>query len=166
MEYIYIGKIVNTHGIKGELRLLSDFKYKDKVFIKNNKIYIGRKKEPETIASYRHHKNFEMITLVGYTNINEVLKYKGLSAFILRSDLKLTKDEYLDEDLIGLQAYSNNLLIGEVIDIRNSGGTNRLLIIKSINGIKDIYIPFQKEFIKDIDFTKKTIQLELLKGMI
>ena len=35
MKYINIGKIVNTHGIKGELRLLSDFKYKDKARKKN-----------------------------------------------------------------------------------------------------------------------------------
>ena len=32
MDYIYIGKIVNTHGIKGEVRILSDFKYKDRIF--------------------------------------------------------------------------------------------------------------------------------------
>lgn len=166
MEYIYIGKIVNTHGIKGELRLLSDFKYKERVFIKDTQIYIGRKKEPEKIASYRHHKNFEMITLTGYSNINEVLKYKGLSVFVLKEDLNLSKDEYLNEDLIGLQAYNNGLLIGEVIDIINSGGTNNLLIIKPTGKTKDIYIPFQKEFVKEIDFTKKTIQLELLKGMI
>ena len=48
-EYVYIGKIVNTHGIKGELRLLSDFKYKDRVFLENRKIYIGEDKIEETI---------------------------------------------------------------------------------------------------------------------
>ena len=73
-EYIYIGKIVNTHGIKGELRLLSNFKYKNKVFLQNRKIYIGEEKKEEMIKSYRHHKIFEMITLYGYDSINEVLK--------------------------------------------------------------------------------------------
>ena len=51
-EYIYIGKIVNTHGIKGELRLLSDFKYKDKVFLENRKIYISEDYICETINTY------------------------------------------------------------------------------------------------------------------
>ena len=37
MDKVYIGKVVNTHGIKGELRILSDFPYKDKVFKINNK---------------------------------------------------------------------------------------------------------------------------------
>ena len=40
-DLVYIGKIVNTHGIKGELRLLSDFKYKDRVFLQGRRIYIG-----------------------------------------------------------------------------------------------------------------------------
>ena len=44
-EYIYIGKIVNTHGIKGEIRILSDFEKKDSVFVVGMPIYIGRKKE-------------------------------------------------------------------------------------------------------------------------
>ena len=44
MKYIYIGKIVNTHGIKGEVRLLSNFKFKDKVFKKGMTIYIGKDK--------------------------------------------------------------------------------------------------------------------------
>ena len=51
MEYIYVGKIVNTHGIKGELRLLSKFPYKDKVFINNMTIYID-KKDKEIINTY------------------------------------------------------------------------------------------------------------------
>ena len=76
MEYIYIGKIVNTHCIKGELRLLSDFEKKDRVFKSGINIFIGKEKQSETIKTYRHHKQFEMITLEGYTNINEVLKYK------------------------------------------------------------------------------------------
>ena len=101
MKYIRIGKIVNTHGIKGELRLLSSFKYKDRVFKKDMKLYIGNNKEMVIIDSYRKHKNFDMITLRGYDNINQVLKYKGCFAFINRDDLVLKSDEYLDEDIMG-----------------------------------------------------------------
>ena len=73
-EYIYVGKIVNTHGIKGEIRILSDFDKKNKVFIPGMIIYIGRKKEKKVIRTYRHHKNFEMITMNGYSDINEVFR--------------------------------------------------------------------------------------------
>ena len=44
MDYINIGKIVNTHGIKGELRILSDFKFKDRVFVTGFNFYIGKEK--------------------------------------------------------------------------------------------------------------------------
>ena len=43
MDNIYIGKIVSTHGIKGELRIISDFEYKDKVFVVGNKLIINDK---------------------------------------------------------------------------------------------------------------------------
>ena len=63
MELIKIGKIVNTHGIKGELRILSKFPYKEKIFIKNMKLYID-KKDIETINTYRKHKNFDIVMAV------------------------------------------------------------------------------------------------------
>ena len=76
MKYVLIGKLVNTHGLKGEVRILSSFDHKDKVFIPGMTIYIGRKKEKEEIVTYRHHKYFEMITMKGYSDIDEVLRYK------------------------------------------------------------------------------------------
>ena len=100
MELIKIGKIVNTHGIKGELRLLSKFPYKDKVFIKGMNIYIDRNVK-EVISTYRRHKNFDMITMEGYSNINEVLKFKGKFVYVNKDDIKLDNN-YLDEDLIEL----------------------------------------------------------------
>ena len=61
MNKIFIGKVVSTHGIKGEIRILSDFPYKDKVFIVNNKIIIDDKEY--IIKSYRVHKGYDMVTL-------------------------------------------------------------------------------------------------------
>ena len=51
MKYVLIGKIVNTHGLKGEVRILSSFKYKDKVFKNGMKVYIGKNKIEECITS-------------------------------------------------------------------------------------------------------------------
>ena len=59
MNYIYIGDVVNTHGLKGEVRLLSDFKFKDSVFKPGMKFYIGKDKYEEVVNSYRKHKNYE-----------------------------------------------------------------------------------------------------------
>ncbi len=161
-EYIYIGKIVNTHGLKGEVRILSDFEKKDKVFIPGMTIYIGRKKEKEVINSYRHHKVFEMITMKGYSDINEIIRYKGLYVYIKKEDLKLDNDEYLDSDLINLDVYVNNEVVGVITDIRDSGH-NKFLVIKTSD--KDVFVPMQDEFIKEVNLDEKKIVIEPIKGM-
>ena len=61
MEYVYIGKIVNTHGIKGELRIISDFDKKEIVFKPGFAFYLGDFKKKEIVNSYRRHKNFDRI---------------------------------------------------------------------------------------------------------
>ena len=119
MKYILIGKIVNTHGLKGEVRILSSFKYKNKVFIPNMKVYIGKDKIPEEINTYRHHKIFEMITMKNYDDINQILKYKGEYIFVNKEDIKLGKNEYLDEDIIGLNVYTDNKILGTVKKIED-----------------------------------------------
>lgn len=163
MKYIIIGKIVNTHGIKGELRLLSSFKYKEKVFKKDMKIYIGKKKEEETIVSYRKHKSFDMICLKGYSNINEVLKYKGLYAFINKEDLVLELDEYLDEDLIDLEVFVNNDKKGIVTNIVKYPNNS---LIEVTNNDKKYLIPNNKNIIESIDLTNKKIIIKDIKGLM
>jgi len=161
-DFIYVGKIVNTHGIKGEVRILSDFEKKDKVFIKGVPIYIGRKKEKEIINTYRHHKNFEMITMDGYYDINQVLRYKGLYVYIKKEDLSLDDGEYLETDLINLTVLVDNEEKGIISDIRDSGH-NKFLVIKTDS--KEVFIPYQKEFIGNIDFINKKIEIKPIKGM-
>lgn len=161
-DYIYIGKIVNTHGIKGEIRILSDFEKKDKVFVVGMPIYIGRKKEKEVITSFRHHKAFEMITMDGYSDINQVLKYKGLYVYVKKEDLKLEEGEYLETDLIGLTVMVNQEEKGTVSDIRDSGH-NKFLVIDTSG--KQVFIPYQKEFISKIDLGNKQIVITPIKGM-
>ena len=161
-EYIYVGKIVNTHGLKGEVRILSDFEFKNKVFVPGMTIYLGRKKEKETIVTYRHHKVFEMITMDGYNDINEVLRFKGLYVYVLKEDLKLDNGEYLDTDLIGLKVLVNDLDKGVITNVRDSGH-NKFLVIT--NDSKDTFIPYNKEFIKEINLNEKYIVIEPIKGM-
>lgn len=161
MDYLKVGKIVNTHGIKGELRLLSNFKYKNKVFKNNFKIYIGKEKDMEVINSYRVHKMFDMITLKGYSNINEVLKYKGKLVFIDKNDLVLNKDEYLDEDLIGFDVIYEDISNLKVVEIVNYPN-NKLLKIRS-NDLDNL-VPFS--LVDKIELDKKKIYVKDIKGLI
>ena len=161
-EFVYIGKIVNTHGIKGELRIISDFDRKDLVFIPGINFYLGRKKECFKVNTYRKHKNFDMVTFCGFDDINQVLRFKKLWVYVKRCDLNL-KDSYLDSDLINFSVYDKDINIGNVVDIVKNG-SNKLLKVK--NSEKYFYIPFRSEFIKNIDLNLKKIDTELIEGMI
>ena len=70
IKYIYVGKIVNTHALKGEVRIISNFEYKDRVFIPNNVLYIGQFKDREVIETYRKHKQYDMVKFVNIDYIN------------------------------------------------------------------------------------------------
>jgi len=163
MKFVLIGKIVNTHGLKGEVRILSDFRYKNKVFIPNMKIYIGKNKTEEIINSYRHHKIFEMITMNGYNNINEILKYKGEYVFVAREDIKLEEKEYLDEEIINLNVYIDNEYKGTVKKIEKHS-KNELLVIK--NNELDYLIPYNFDIILNINLKEKRIDIKNIKGLI
>lgn len=158
MNYLYIGKIVNTHGIKGEVRLLSDFEYKNKVFIKNFKIYIGTEKKELIIQTYRVHKNFDMLTFVDIENINDVLIYKGKEVFINKEDIKV---DYFITDLVGMEVYTD-VCVGKVIEIMTNGKQE----ILKVKGKKEFLVPRVDAFIKKIDVDKKIIYINDIKGLI
>ncbi len=155
-EYVWIGKIVNTHGIKGELKLLSDFEQKEKVFLPHTKIYIGDKKQEEEIKTYRRHKQFDMITLEGYININEVLHFKNQSVFVKRSTLQLQENEYVYQDLIGMEVVENEKVLGKIKDIVYNKA-NTLLYVE---GTKKFYIPLISQYVKKVEVNKKKVVVE------
>ncbi len=150
---LYIGDLVNTHGIKGEVRIISNFKYKSTIFKPSNILYINGEKLK--IKAYRKHKNYDMVTFDGYNNINEVLKFKGEKVYI-------NKDEYtfpgpLNEDLYGKKVYDKDKYIGSLTNIIDNKG-HEILVVQ---GDKEYLIPYVDEFVKNIG---KDIHLDLIKG--
>ena len=134
-SYIYIGKIVGTHGIKGEIKILSDSEIKDQVFCNSKQLYIGHNKQPIKITSYRHHQKYKMITMEGYNNINQVLDFIGQVLYAKRNDI-LVKD-YLLNDLIGMEVKQDQIYLGKVVDIiKNSSN-----ILLKVQKEKYFYIP-------------------------
>lgn len=150
MRFIYIGKVTNTHALKGEIRILSNFEFKNKVFTKGFKLYVGHLKTEETIETYRRHKQFDMVKFVGIDNINDVIKYKGASVFINEKDLNLSDDEILVEELIGMKVYNDDSLVGNITEYREDNGNKNIRV-------NDKLIPFNKDFISKIDKQNKEI---------
>ena len=157
---VCVGEIVNTHGIKGELRIVSDFKYKDKVFINGNKLYLGKRKQKVVITSYRKHKNYDMVKFEGIDDINDAIIFKGDDVFVKRESLDI--DGYVDEDIIGLKVYDEDKLIGKVTSIIKN--KQEILLVKNRN--KSYLIPFVDEFIKNIDLDKKILSINVIEGLL
>ena len=157
MDLINIGKIVNTHGLKGEIRIISDFKYKNDVFKINNIVYINNEKY--IIKSYRFHKIYDMITLDSINTIESAEELKGLNLYINRDDYKF--NGYLNEDLIGLEVYDNEIYKGKIVDIVKTV-TNDLLVIE---GNKRHMVPNILTFIKEVDLENNKIYIEYIRGL-
>lgn len=161
MKEIYLGEIVNTHGIKGELRIISSFKHKQLVFEKGFSLYVGKDRTKFVINSYRPHKNYDMVMVEGINDINQALLYKGESVYINREDLKI--EGYILEDLIDMDVYSEDRFIGKVNKVINNNAHDILVIIKDN---KKNLVPLVNEFIKSVDIKQKKISIKEIEGLI
>lgn len=159
MNNIYLGFITSTHGIKGEIKIKSSFEYKDKAFKPGNKILI--KDKIYVIKTYRRHKDFEMITLEGFNNINDVLFLLKNKVYIDKDELKL-EDEVLDNELLEYKVKYNNRE-GIVKEVFFASPTNK--IIRVVLDNKEILIPYNKEFVK-VDKSDKIVYINLVNGMM
>lgn len=157
MDLLYIGKLVNTHGLKGEVKIISDFEYKYEVFKINNCIYINDKKY--IIKSYRKHKNYDMVLLSDITSIDLAMDLKGENVYINRDDYKF--DGYLNVDLIGLDIYDNDTYKGKVVSIEKNSKYDLLVV----EGTKKFMIPKIDYFIKEVDLNNKKIFINYIKGL-
>ena len=157
MDLIYIGKLVNTHGLKGEVRIISDFKYKEEVFKINNNIYINNIKY--SINSYRKHKMFDMLTLSDIDSIEKAEQLKGSSIYIDKNDYIF--NDYLDEDLINLDVYDNETYKGKIVEIYKTNNVDLLVV----EGIKRHMVPNIDTFIEKVDLDNKKIYINYIKGL-
>ena len=152
MKKIVIGKYVNTHGIKGEIRIKSNFEYKDRVFKVGNEIIIDK---PYIITGYRVHKDYDMVTLEGINSINDVICLKNSLVYIDK-DKYLSSNDYLDSDLIGFKIINKelDLIVTEISYINDK---KKLLVCN------DKFIPF--ELIDKIDYSNKIIIIKDVAGL-
>jgi len=168
MKYLNVGKIIGTHGIKGEIKVLSDSGFKDERFREGQVLYVKRegKMEPIIIDSHRTHKNLELIAFNNYQNINDVLPYLGAEIFVDRNDLpELDSGEYYYDDLIGMSVHNHDGdVLGIVEDIAEVP-QGEILIIRKADG-KEAWVPFVDEFIKEVDSENKTIIIEPIEGLL
>ncbi len=153
MKIINAGKIINTHGIKGELKVKTNF---SDLFMSNTDLIIksANLEYQETIQNVRMHKGFVLIKLVGYENINDVLHFKNSTVF-----LETSEEIVVLSDLINYEVYEGSELIGVVKEVLSNSHQDVLLLSNSI------MIPNVEAFVKDINHDEKIIAVSLIEGM-
>lgn len=154
MDYINIGKITGTHGLRGELKLKSSFLYIERILKPGFIFFIGDSKEKVNLLKYRFHNGLYLLTFKGYEDINLVESFRNQELYVLKNDIGLKENELLFEDYIGLTAYYKEKVLGKVCDIVNCGNNNYVFYIK---GDKEILIPLNKRFIDKVVINEKVV---------
>ena len=152
-QYIEAGKIVNTHGVRGEVKIQVWLDSPE--FMRRFKtLYIDSK--PVRLVSSRAHKGFLIAMLEGVEDINAAMSLKNKTVYIDRADAKLKKGEYFLCDIIG-----SGELVGTLEDILETPASS----VYIVRGEAEHMIPAVPEFVLKTDAENGIITVRLIEGM-
>jgi len=156
-QFLTVGKIINTHGIKGEVKVqsatddLSRFKNLKKAYIDEVEVDIcGCKLQPNKV----------ILKIKGIDTIEEAERLKNKQIKVERQNaVKLKRDSYFAADIIECKVYDEDgLYLGKVNDIIYTGSNE----VYCVEGEKEILVPALKSIVIDIDVENKKIIIKPL----
>lgn len=163
-----IGKIVNTHGVKGEVKVfrITDFEER---FNLGATVYLVKDSEqpiPLTISSHRLHKNFDLLKFEGLDNINDVIGFKEAFLKIKGEQLtKLPEGEYYHHEIIDCEMYTiEGEKLGVITEVL-APGANDVFLVKQPTG-QEVLIPFIKDVVKEINISEKKVIIKVMEGLL
>ncbi|MCD7904499.1 MAG: ribosome maturation factor RimM [Clostridiales bacterium] len=165
MDYFSVGKIVNTHGIKGEVKV---YPYVDDLneILGLERVFVEKKGEIEEkkVLGARFHKGMALLSLEGVKNMTEAEALKGCVLKITRDMAEpCGEDEYFVKDLYGMEVVTEKgESLGELYDILFTGA-NDVYVVKTEG--KDILIPAVKQCILKVDLSEGKMTVRLLEGL-
>ena len=140
-DFLAIGKIVNTHGVRGELRVIpmtSDISRFD--YLLYTWIRVEGKPREYRVSKVRYHKQFVLVKLQGIDNMTDAEALKGCELLVDRQNARpLEEDEYFICDLIGLMVYEGDKLLGELTEVLETG-SNDVYVVTGEDR-KEILVP-------------------------
>ncbi len=164
MEFYKAGKIINTHGLKGLVRI-EYYHYQPKDLMEASKIYVGDEKTKYSILNMTVNKKI-LLNLDGIDSIDKAEKLKNSDIFINLEEKEILiedEDEYFIEDIIGIEVYDmEDKYIGKITNVFKTGKND---IYQLDNDVKKL-IPASKQFIKEIDLKNNKMVVELIEGLI
>lgn len=169
-QYLNVGKIVNTQGLKGEVRVMAVTDFEDERFKPGNELLLFMKGQKEpitlTIKSHRRHKNFNLLSFEGHDSINDVEKYRDGQLKVTRDNLvDLDENEFYYFQIIGCQVYDQQRgELGKVIEILTPGANDVWVVDSKQYG--EVLIPYIDDVVLNVDVTQKEITVDLPEGLI
>lgn len=162
-----IGKVMNTHGVKGELKVKQLTDFADRFDI-GKTIYYEKDNAfiPVVIQQSRPHKQALLLVLEGFETLDDVAFLKNEMLYIAKEQqAALEENAYYFHEIIGCTVTTNggdNL--GEIDHILTPGA-NDVWVVLTPEG-KEIYIPYIKQVVQSIDIEKKEIIIEVMEGLL
>ena len=162
-QYLEVGKIVGTHGIRGEMRVECWANSPD--FLKPFKTLYLDEGKTVIAVSCRPHKNIALMTAKGVGSIEEADQLRGKILYIDRKDVKLDEGEHFVQDIIGLKVTDadNGTVYGVVKDVLKTG-SNDVYEMKADDG-KLFYIPVIPDILDRFDFDEGAVYIHPMKGL-
>lgn len=165
-DLLEVGKIVNTHGLKGEVKVAVWMDYPED-FEELETVYLKTRRETLTLTveSVRYQKNNLIVKFAEFKDINEVEQYKNCVLFADRDELgELPEGVHYIVDLIGLDVYNEEgEKIGVISDVFNTGA-NDIYAVKR-EGKKDLLLPVIDDVVKEIDIEGGRVTVHVMEGL-
>ncbi|MBA5812973.1 ribosome maturation factor RimM [Leuconostoc lactis] len=167
-NYFKVGTIVNTHGIRGEVKILAITDFADERFKKGAELQVETKDGfvPFKVKSSRLHKNMWLVLFEGVNNINDIEKYKTHDVYVYGDAREtLGDDEYYYDEIIDSRVFDlDGNDIGVVSEVMTTGANDVWVVQRP--GQKDALIPMIDDVVKNVDVDNKRITIDALEGLL
>ena len=166
MDFLTVGRIIKTVGLKGELKIFPTTSFSFARFKKGAILYIEANGEYRkvTVEAKRAKDKFIILKFNELNDINEAEKYLGNFLLAEKDYSLLKKDEYFYEDLLNCTVYfDNGALIGLVYKIEEYGP---YVTLRIKTNKKDVLIPFVEQYLSNVDIASKKIVINYIEGLV
>lgn len=162
--YLEIGKIVNTRGLKGEVKVVPWADYPE-IFEEINFVY-DKSKNRYLIENVKYQKENVILKLEGIDSVECAQKLKNSILYVRKDTLPdLDSDTFFVADLIGLDVFDeNDAFLGKISDVITAGGAD-VYIIKN-DGAKDLLLPALKEVVNEINLEEGFVKVTVPDGLL
>ena len=162
-QYLEIGKVTNTHGIMGEVRV-QPWADSPEFLCQFKTLYVDEAHFPMNVQRARVHKNMVIIKFEGPTDVPSALSLKGATLYIDRADAKLPEGAFFLADIYGLEVRdaSTGEVLGKIADVLTLPANN-VYVVKG--GRRELMIPAVPQFIAETNVEEGFVRVNMMEGL-